>query len=385
MSSRIVNRKHCIVVTCFAAGQPGYLDFAYRIRALATTYRLTVVSVAPITVAELQIPDAEYIVFDCGSGRKGWLRYLWQCSRLIRSCHPSVAVLLHSAAAPIALLAGNIPTVTYWNEHPTHFAPSPEGFAPLSRLTRAMVRWLFFRGARASSRVLPIGEAHRDNILDEGCHPKAVHLQYMGVDEFFRAAAQCKPTGVNHSSSPIKLLYVGTVAKARGRDIMIEALAIANQRHEVAHLTLVGASEEELRYCSDYAKRLGVSNSLRIVGRIPGTEIPNFMRSADVGLCLWEDRPWWRFNPPTKLFEYLVAGLPVLASNIRTHTAYIKDEVNGLIFEYEAQDLARVIKKLSAMQTEIASMKIRAAESGERYLWKRIEPDFLAVVAEASE
>jgi hypothetical protein len=96
-----------------------------------------VVSGFALEQAELQYPGVEYVVLPCGPGRADWLRYLWRCAALVRSRRPAVAVLLHSMAAPVANLLGGIPSVTYWNEHPTHVAPAPAGAAPLKRALRA--------------------------------------------------------------------------------------------------------------------------------------------------------------------------------------------------------------------------------------------------------
>ena len=37
------DKKTCIVVTCFDENQPGFLDFSYRIIALAKQYQLTII------------------------------------------------------------------------------------------------------------------------------------------------------------------------------------------------------------------------------------------------------------------------------------------------------------------------------------------------------
>lgn len=365
----------CIVVTRFAADQPGYLDFSYRIKALAKQFRLTVVSDAPLTHAELRIDAVEYIVLRGGEGRIGWLRYLWLCSRLICARQPACAVLLHSTVAPLALLVGRVSTALYWNEHPTHFAQTPQALAPVKRVVRFMVRWLVFQGARKASVVMPIGEAQYADLLAHGCAAQRVRLIYMGVDPSFAPTASRPLPPADRS--PLKLVYIGTVSKARGRDMMLEAVKIVNRQTTIAHLTMIGAGADDLAYCADYACRLGILGSVRLHGRIAGTEIPGFLSRADAGLCLWEDRPWWRLNPPTKLFEYLVAGLPVLASDICTHTQYVSNWHNGLIFSYDSQSLAQAIRALWERRAELPLLKQQARASGEQYLWDRIEPSFL--------
>ena len=208
--------------------------------------------------------------------------------------------------------------------------------------------------------------------------PQRLKLIYMGVDpSFISPRRQSEP---KKDDVPLELIYVGTVSKARGRDVMMEAIRIANHQSIIARLTMVGASQKELTYCNDYAHRLGLSEVIQLRGRTPGLAIPAFLRHADIGLCLWEDQLWWRFNPPTKLFEYLVAGLPVLASNICTHTQYISNWHNGLIFNYDSQSMARAIRALWDRRSELPMLKRQAYESGGQYLWNRIEPQFLETI-----
>jgi len=371
--------KSCVVVTTFAEGQPGFLDFSYRIRSLAEHYRLTVVSTFPLAQAELQLPNVNYVVINTTSGHLGWLTYLWRCASFIRKLRPDVAVLLHSMAAPVAILVGSVPTITYWNEHPSHFAPQVEGFSPIKAIARTLIRSTMFVGARCSSLIMPIGESHLDDLLAHGCSPNQIRMMYMGVDESFSGAAL---TGrARNEVEPLRLIYVGSVQKDRGRDVMLEAMAIVNHGGKIAHLTIVGVNPEQLKYCQNTVYKLGIFDSVTIHGRVPGHMIPSFMKEADAGLCLWEDLPWYRFNPPTKLFEYLVAGLPVLASKIRTHTQYIQNGVNGLIFDYSSDGLAKSINNLWCAKSQISTMKIQAIKSSDAYLWKKIEPLFLDAVS----
>jgi len=372
--------RDCIVITRFAREQPGFLDFSYRIKALAGQYRVTVVSDFALSHAELAIPGVQYTVLPGGEGRAGWLRYLWECGKLLRAGRPHCAVLLHSSVAPVALLAGGVATALYWNEHPTHFTAGPDGAAPIKRALRFLARWLVFQGARKASIVMPIGEAHSEDLVRHGCAPQRVRLIYMGVDAAFDSAALKRVAA--EDDAPLELVYIGSISKARGRDIMLEAIAIANQGGCIARLTLVGANDAELAYCLEYTRRIGIDDAVLVRGRIPGAEIPACLQHADAGLCLWEDQPWWRFNPPTKLFEYLVAGLPVLASDIRTHTAYVADGRNGFIFRYDSKSLARAIGLMWQRRSELHQLKRQARASGEPYIWQRIEPVFMQAIAE---
>ncbi|WP_020162405.1 glycosyltransferase family 4 protein [Cycloclasticus pugetii] len=375
-----INKKNCVIVTCFDQNQPGFLDFSYRIKTLAEHYNLTLVSTFPLTQAELQFSNVNYVVINARNGRLGWLSYLLRCASLIRKNKPALSVLLHSMAAPVAMFIGRIPAITYWNEHPSRVIPQEKGVSFLKTRSRAFVKWLIFQGARRSSLVMPIGEAHRDDLLVHGCKIENMKMIYMGVQQSFSEVA-LKGTD-RTKDAPLRMLYVGSVQKDRGRDLMLDAMAIVNQEKYIAHLTIVGANEEQLKYCVDKVKELGLEASVTLIGRVPGNLIPSYMEKVDAGLCLWEDLPWYSFNPPTKLFEYLVAGLPVLASNIRTHTQYIEDGKNGLIFEYESTALAQAVQRLWDERNELQNMKQYAFESSTPYLWQSIEPCFIDAIQE---
>ena len=329
-----------------------------------------------LTQAELSFPGVRYVVVEQPDSRLGWLRYLWRAAAMIRKEAPAVAVLLHSLVAPIALLIGKTPAAVYWNEHPTHVAPDERGVFLPKALLRRIVRGLLFRGAREASLIMPIGEAHRDDLLAKGCAPGRTRMIYMGVDKSFEVDAHADAA----EERPLRLIYVGSVQRDRGRDVMLEAMAMLASGPRIAHLTIVGASEEQLAYCRDYVAQAGIEDSVTVHGRVPGRDIPGFFARSDAGICLWEDWPWYRFNPPTKLFEYLVSGLPVLASDIRTHTEYVCDSSNGIVFEYGGAGLAIAIQRLWALRGRLPQMKAAARQSSLPYRWETIEPEFLAAV-----
>lgn len=371
MTARLA--KRCVVVTCFSENQPGFLDFSYRINSLANNYNLTILSQDRLTQSELKIPTVEYVAMGRQSGKYGWLSYLWKCAAYVRKHKPDVLVLLHSSAAPITLLVGSIPACLYWNEHPTNLVHLPEGFSPLRRLLAIAAHRLVFLGARHADLVMPIGEEHYDDLLANGCKKERLKLTYMGVADAFSACAVPR----NDHAKPIELIYIGTVSVPRGRDVMLDGMVEAARAGHNIRLTIVGADNEQLTYCQQRSIHLGIQNRVQVLGRVPGSDIPGLLAKADLGICLWEDKPWWRFNPPTKLFEYLTAGLPVLASDIRTHTRYVENWKNGLIFEYGAAGFAKTIGELASGREKLAEMKNNALRSGQTYLWSRIEPIFL--------
>jgi glycosyltransferase involved in cell wall biosynthesis len=372
-------RPRCAVITCFAPQQPGFLDFSYRVQALTSEYEVTLVSNLDLAISEFDSPNLHKVKLQMPGGQLGWLAYLLKCFKWLHDKRFDLVVLLHSTTAPLALGRPfyKAITATYWNEHPTHHAPPCGRKQPLKATFRFALRQLMFWGAKRSDLVMPIGEAHRDDLIEHGCKPARVQMLYMGVSETFRTPSPKKPPG---EGSPLQLIYIGSVQADRGRDVMLEAMAIIAKDPEFrtkAHLTIVGAQPEQIAFCASRLNELAAQDHVTILGRIPGGDIPNHLAHAHVGLCLWEDQIWYRYNPPTKLFEYLVAGLPVMASRIRTHTTYIEEGKNGFIFEYSAEGLATCIKDALRTQRDWTALNRHTWDSGQPYLWPKIKGEFL--------
>lgn len=373
-------RRHCVVITCFDEHQPGYLDFLYRIRALAKVYQVTLISQQAVIQQELVIARVQYHSIPHQGGKLGWLTYLVKSANHARKLNPDVVMLLHSALSPITMLMGKIPSCVYWNEHPTNLMHMPTGFSPLKKCITWLLQQLVFTGAKRASLVMPIGEDHQSDLLAHGVPAEKIELQYMGVADHFARASQ-EP----RADATLKLVYTGTVSAARGRDVMLEAmhLVINNSLFNNIHLRIVGASDQELAYCQQKIEQLDLQDHVEVIGRIPGDEVYQYLQTADAAICIWQPDTWNMFNPPTKLFEYLVAGLPVLASNIRTHTRYIDHGETGYIFDYHAQGLAEAIQTLNGNKAKLATLKAQARNAGQRYVWSKLEGQFKASVKRA--
>jgi glycosyltransferase involved in cell wall biosynthesis len=365
---------HIVVVTWFYENQTGYQCYRYRIRALAERYRVTLLLRNKMFEKEFaDLPVETHVISTEGTSAVEQLRYIKDCARFCKSQPTELVMLLGSQLALAGWLLKGLPMLLYWNEHPSHFF-SPDYPNPVKRLALRLLLKLSYAATKRIDKVMPIGEAHLEDLMNHGLDPDRAEMIYMGVEDKFGRLARVD------SAAPLRLLYTGSVQRERGRDVMLEGLALARQSGHNATLTIVGASNDELTYCRQRAAELGIADAVEVVGRVPGSELPVYLANADAGICIWEDRIWWRFNPPTKLFEYLVAGLPVLGSRIRTHSDYIIDGENGWIFDYDAQAFAQAIGDIIAHRDQLPAMSEAAHVEGKKYLWSALEPQFLALV-----
>ncbi len=370
----------CMVVTWFGPNITGYLDFSYRVQAILRNSNATIVSNKPEARDELGVPEERFIyVPSNGNGVLMKLLYMIKLYIIALKLKPRVTVFLSSFFALFAWLWVPSSYSLYWNEHPSHAFPYGRHLSCFRRIKNALFREFCFWSALRANPVMPIGEYQQEELIKKGCRPEKICMVYMGVGHFFLNNNKDKLFSTQ-DDAVLNLLYTGTVRPERGRDIMLEAVAAVNKKKTRFFLTLVGANTEQQAICKKKVHELGIIDSVKIVGRVSGCEIPKFLHNADIGLCLWEDRPHWRFNPPTKLFEYMVAGLPILASDIQTHSYYVHNWENGVLFPYSVSGLTEALELIWQSRERMIEMRINVQKSGQKFLWEDIEPHFLKAI-----
>jgi glycosyltransferase involved in cell wall biosynthesis/FMN phosphatase YigB (HAD superfamily) len=378
---------HVVVVTWFHDGQVGYRDFSYRLQALAQRFRVTVLSRRALVEPELAIEGVSVVVL--ASTRRGapeLVRYWGAVLQWLRH-HPADAVLhLGSHSAAVAGWPLHAPQAVYWNEHPTHYLSGPTTPGLRSAVKSAafwLLRRLQYHGARRAALLMPIGTGQQRDLLRQGCHPSRLQLLAMGVTEDFSPVPTTGPIQPTpRANTALQLVYAGAIHPDRGCDLFIDALALARRQGIDVQLTLVGADAAQRAHCLARAASQGVPDALTVLSRLPGEHIPPLLWQADFGLCAWIDTPHYRVNPPTKLFEYFVAGLPVMASRIASHSEHVQDGVNGFLFDYDAPALAAVMAHAAASRASWPALREQALASGRAHRWSDIEPRFILAISQ---
>jgi glycosyltransferase involved in cell wall biosynthesis len=120
----------------------------------------------------------------------------------------------------------------------------------------------------------------------------------------------------DYHSEVFRMIYVGDVRFVRG---IAEYVAITGQLAKQGvpvQLRIVGSfanPQEELQIRATVQK-LGLAHRVQLLGRRPPEEIPELIEECDLGLALLHPIGNYRESYPTKMFEYMAAGLPVIAS-----------------------------------------------------------------------
>jgi len=123
-------------------------------------------------------------------------------------------------------------------------------------------------------------------------------------------------------------LYQGGLSKGRGVEIILEAFD-SFKSDEIVLILMGNGQLEEI--VMDKAK---ASSIIFYKSAVPTDILLNYTSSADFGISFMEDSCLsYRFCLPNKLFEYLMAGIPVLVSNLHEMKSLVDGYNVGIVAE----------------------------------------------------
>ncbi|MBA4373995.1 MAG: hypothetical protein C0402_14185 [Thermodesulfovibrio sp.] len=120
----------------------------------------------------------------------------------------------------------------------------------------------------------------------------------------------------------------------------------------------------------------GVStDNIHYLGHIPYAEMPRYIASADLGLCLYGDIDYYRkfYFSPLKLYDYMASGIPVIGTKAGQIKMVIEEQRNGLLTDNAIDDLIdkiQFLKKNSALAVEMGTRGRQAVL--EKYNWGNV-------------
>ena len=123
------------------------------------------------------------------------------------------------------------------------------------------------------------------------------------------------------------LLYTGTLENYQGLDILLKSVKSVCHEFPAAHFVIVGGKKEQVEELRILAEVLDVSDHVRLVGQRPLEEMPDYMAMADVLLSPRSKGT----HTPLKLYTYLRSGIPILATDILSHTQILTSDIALLV------------------------------------------------------
>lgn len=164
-------------------------------------------------------------------------------------------------------------------------------------------------------------------------------------------------------------VYVGGIAATRGARQLVAAMDLVGRR-SAARLVLAGRFQPE-GLEGELSRRPGWDH-VDVVGWLGRTAVAELLGTARIGLVTLLPTSSYRDSYPTKLFEYMAAGLPVIASDFPLWRGIVETAGCGLLVDpTDPAAIAAAIERLLDDPAEAEAMGLRGQRAIiQHYSWE---------------
>ncbi|SMC00013.1 hypothetical protein SAMN00120144_3757 [Hymenobacter roseosalivarius DSM 11622] len=208
----------------------------------------------------------------------------------------------------------------------------------LAGLVRRVETWAAQQAAavvlaeRSYADELPFGQSERTVILENKYQPA------------YGETPQFAPQPLPQPGQELRLLYSGTISELNG---VFEAIELTRQLRVIwprTKLTIIGFCQQSA-LLQRLQEAIADSQGIQLIGGntlVPHEQIVDAIRQSHMGLLPYRPHPsTWRCRP-TKLFEYLAHGLPVLIPPNPLWEALVSQHEAGAVLDFKQLTVATV-------------------------------------------
>ena len=156
------------------------------------------------------------------------------------------------------------------------------------------------------------------------------------------------PETRNNNSKSIDLLYLGAVTEDRGIFIIIEVVKKLVKKYPNLKVEIVGHVPSSIKaHIVDEIRKENLNDVIYLRGFIDYNAASDYIKRSRIGLCLLFPTKNYLNSYPTKLFDYMTCGIPIVGSNFGQLARIIKEANCGATVDpYDIQDIVRVLDSL---------------------------------------
>lgn len=163
------------------------------------------------------------------------------------------------------------------------------------------------------------------------------------------------------------VLYQGGLSPGRGIEKLLSAFSLIKDDSIVVVFMGYGPLEEVIKGYSKRCKNIYFHHAVQ------PDQLLDYTSSADIGVSFTENTCLSHYYClPNKLFEYAMAGLPIIVSNMKEKSQLINKYDMGVVVEEDSvQSLMNAI--IDLQMADIGLMKINSRRAAEEHCWENQE------------
>ncbi|MEM7414163.1 MAG: glycosyltransferase family 4 protein [Gemmatimonadota bacterium] len=312
-------------------------------------------------------------------------------ARSARVANADVIVVEDLPLAPTALAVARVtgtPLVYDMGEVYPEFLKGLQERTPPNLVNRVLrspevARALERHVLRGADHTAVVSNESRDRALTRGATTERISIVGNTPEDVasLTAPTEC-PSAMEAMADKKVVLFVGIMIHDRGLHELVAAMPAVIERHADAALVIVGEGPERPRL-TESVEQLGLSDHVVMTGWEDHARLPAYYQRARVGMLPFLPGGQIDFTLANKMFDYLGAGLPVVATDVPPMRRIVEESQAGrLVSGPTPESLADGISSLLAVdEAEWHAMSERGkAIVRDEYNWPNDAARFVAAV-----
>jgi glycosyltransferase involved in cell wall biosynthesis len=231
---------------------------------------------------------------------------------------------------------------------------------------------------------LTVNIACKRLFVSRSCPAEKMHVVMNSPDDdIFRfRPARYENAAARAPGKPFVIMYHGSLVERNGLNLAVDALARVRATVPDARLRIYGSTTAFLERVMESVRAGGLALAVDYLGPMRIEDIAKAIEECDVGIIPNQRSLFTELNTPTRIFEYLAVGKPVIAPRAAGILDYFDD--NSLIyFELgNSEDLARRIEHVFSCPREAFETVRRGQAVYRAHAWRREREAFVRLADE---
>lgn len=241
-----------------------------------------------------------------------------------------------------------------------------------------LVIWQERKSCKFANHVITVSEHWRQALIKRGVpEQKCSVILNVADNQIFYP----KANGNGHKPDPnqFRLIYHGSIHERYGLDLVV--LAVDQLRNEIPdiHFTLIGHGAF-LPHVAKLVEERGLSRYVSMEKLHLAEELPDIIRSCDLGVVPYNNDVFTDGLLPTKLMEYAALEMPAIASRTTAIQAYFSDTNTEFFEPGNVDDLAQKIRSLHGDPERLAELSRGSQKFNQRYNWSKVGSEYVELV-----
>jgi glycosyltransferase involved in cell wall biosynthesis len=224
---------------------------------------------------------------------------------------------------------------------------------------------------RFANAAITVNTACKRIFSIRSCPPEKITVIMNSPDEKifeFREPQRRHPGGPD-TSKPFVIMYHGSLVERHGLDLAVIALGKIRKSIPNAELRIYGRGTPFLEQVMDSVRKSELSEAVRYLGSKNLEQISEAIGKCNVGIIPNRRSIFTEINTPTRIFEYLSQGKPVIAPRSQGILDYFGPEELVLFELGDADDLAAKIEYVFKHPKETLAIIERGQEVYLTHKW----------------